>query len=373
MAISIERYQCAHERAVQTFNERLRAGQPDENLVFYPSSRPAWLPKRGEGDPYNEFFVAVDGAAVRGAYALKWQRFLFADGRERAIACYHHPLSEGIIDKSYASVGALLLRHALGRAQLLYCLGMGGYERPLPRMLIALGWSHTRIPFYVKIVHPFRFLREMKALRASWWRRGVLDAAAFTGTGWLGWQAWRTFRGWRSPRPEPSSVESVQEYSEWSDVLWRESKDGYALAAVRDAGALRALYPASATHLVRLRIVRNGTPIGWAAIGQRRRDAKYGAMRVGSIVDCWARAGDELPVARAASAALEQMGVDLILTNQSHPRWCRAVEHDGFVAAESNFVFAASRKLSELLAPFPESARRMHVTRADGDGLPDNF
>jgi hypothetical protein len=65
--------------------------------------------------------------------------------------------------------------------------------------------------------------------------------------------------------------------------------------------------------------------------------------------------------------------MDLILSNQSHAAWCRAFEHAGFLKAQSNFIFAASKKLSELLQPFEETRTRMHFTRADGDGLPRNF
>ena len=74
-----------------------------------------------------------------------------------------------------------------------------------------------------------------------------------------------------------------------------------------------------------------------------------------------------------ATAALEARGVDLVLTNQSHQSWCRAVEANGFIGTASNFIFAASRRLAELMRPFEANAMRMHVTRADGDGLPDNF
>jgi hypothetical protein len=126
-------------------------------------------------------------------------------------------------------------------------------------------------------------------------------------------------------------------------------------------------------HLQRLRVTEQGADVGWTVVGERRKNDKYGAMRVGSIVDCWARPGHELSVIRAATAALERQGVDLILTNQSHPRWVQAVESDAFLKAPSNFVFAASRKLSELLAPFETHRTRMHLTRADGDGLPNNF
>jgi hypothetical protein len=111
--------------------------------VFYRWAQPRWLPRTAESRIYNEFFVAVDDGIVRGGYALKTQDFFFPDGQIRSIGYYHHPLSEGIVNKSHAMVGTLLLRDAMQRAPLLYCLGMGGYDRPLPQMLIRLGWADT--------------------------------------------------------------------------------------------------------------------------------------------------------------------------------------------------------------------------------------
>ena len=107
--------------------------------------------------------------------------------------------------------------------------------------------------------------------------------------------------------------------------------------------------------------------------GERRQDAKYGSMRVGSIVDCWASPENALPVVEAAAATLKRQGMDLIVSNQSHALWCRALEHSGFLQAPSNFIFAASKKLAALLAPFEKNKTGIHFTRADGDGLPRNF
>jgi hypothetical protein len=145
------------------------------------------------------------------------------------------------------------------------------------------------------------------------------------------------------------------------------------LTAVRDYEALRALYPAKETHLTRIEVRRNGGLVGWAVVGERREDAKYGEMRVGSVVDCLAAPGEALPVVRAASGILQRQGFDLILTNQNHQPWCDAFRAAGYLPGPSNFIFAASKKLAELLVSFEEVRPRMHFTRADGDGLPKNF
>jgi hypothetical protein len=78
-------------------------------------------------------------------------------------------------------------------------------------------------------------------------------------------------------------------------------------------------------------------------------------------------------VVSGATRALERQGFDLILSNQSHQVWGEAFKAAGYLRGPSNFVFAASKKLAELLSPFEEVRPRMHLTRADGDGLPGNF
>jgi hypothetical protein len=373
MPIVIQPYRAEHEAAVQEFNLRLKAAGADPDLVFFRSAQPRWLPHVEGSDLHQEFFVALDDGVVRGGYALKQQNFSFADGSVRRIAYYHHPLSEGIVNKSYAVVGSLLLKHAMNRSPLLHCLGMGGYDRPLPKMLVRLGWAHCLVPFYFSIVRPYRFLREMQALRSSVGRRLLMDFAALSGTGWAAARAQRTWRRFRAPAIKPFTAEKIEEFSGWVDPLWQQNTSVYAMTAVRDSAALRTLYAASDHHFTRLRIRRNGNDIGWAVVGERRKDEKYGAMRVGSIVDCWASPEDALPVVRAAADVLEQSGYDLIVSNQSHYQWGRALEQCGFLQANSNFIFAASKSLAALLQPFEKNQSLLHLTRADGDGLPRNF
>ncbi len=372
MPITIQPYREEHEPAVKELNQRLKAaGQPD--VVFYPSCVPHWLPKSDGNFPYNEYFVAIDGTAVRGAYALKHERIFVRGKGMHSIACYHHPLSEGIINRSYATVGGLLLRDALSRQPMLYTLGMGGFDRPLPKMLGALGWKLLALPFYFRVVHPNRFLREMEALRQVSWRKLLIDIGALTGTGWLAIKALQSASRLRSQHTEPFTVEKVDEFSAWADPLWSDAMNGYTMCAVRDSGTLQKLYPDNDPHLTRLRISQDGTAIGWAVVGERRRDVKFGSMRVGSIVDCWASPENALPVVLAATQALEAAGVDLIVSNQSHSLWCSAFGKSGYLKGPSNFILAVSKKESELLQPFEENQSSFHIVRADGDGLPRNF
>jgi hypothetical protein len=376
MAIVIQPYRPEHEPAVADFNQRLRQAGEDENLVFYRWAQPRWLPRTAESRIYNEFFVAVDGGIVRGGYALKTQDFFFPDGQIRSIGYYHHPLSEGIINKSHAMVGALLLRDAMQRAPLLYCLGMGGYDRPLPKMLVRLGWAHCLVPFFFRIVNPSSFLKNLQTLRSSPLRQFLMDLAACSGAGWAGsklFQGYRTLRAPRSSATECCEVASFEVSAESLQSLWEHARQTCSFTAVRDAEALRVIYPPEQTHLTRIVMKRDGSMIGWAVVGERRKDAKYGNMRVGSVVDCFALPGELFSVVRGATQALERQGFDLILSNQSHEAWREAFNAAGYLPGPSNFIFAASKKLTELLTPFEEVRLKMHLTRADGDGLPANY
>jgi hypothetical protein len=373
MPIVIQPYRPEHEPAVAEFNQRLRQAGKDANTVFFKYAEPRWLPRKVDSRIYNEFFVAVDNGVVRGGYALKTQDFLLPDGSIRPIAYYHHPLSEGIVNKAHAIVGTLLLRDAMTRAPLLYCLGMGGYENPLPQMLIRLGWAHCAVPFFFRVLNPSRFLRQIQPLRQSAPRRLLMDMAAFTGTGWAGMKLFEEYRTLTAKRTRGTTVNVVATFDETAASLWEQAKQTCSFTVVRDAEALRTLYPPTEAHLTRIEVKRDGTAIGWAVVGGRRKDAKYGDMRVGSVVDCWAVPGQALAVVRGASETLQRQGFDLILTNQSHQMWCDAFRAAGYLPGPSNFIFAASKRLAELLVPFEQTRPRMHFTRADGDGLPTNF
>jgi hypothetical protein len=378
MAILIQPYRPEHEAAVAEFNQRLRLAGEDENRVFYRSAQPRWLARTAGSRIYNEFFVVVDDGIVRGGYALKSQEFFFPDGQIRSIGYYHHPLSEGIVNQAHALVGTLLLRDAMQRAPLLYCLGMDGYDHPLPQMLVRLGWSHCLVPFFFRIVNPSIFLRNMQTLRSSPSQKFLLDLAAYSGAGWAGSKLFQGYRALVAPQPlaaeccEVASFETA-DVAETLQSLWEQARQTCSFTAVRNAEALRTLYPPGQTDLTRLVVKRNGSAIGWAVVGERRKDAKYGNMRVGSVVDGFALPGELFSVVRCATQTLEQQGFDLILSNQSHQAWGAAFKAAGYLRGPSNFIFAASKKLTELLAPFEEVRPRMHLTRADGDGLPGNF
>jgi hypothetical protein len=369
MSITIAPYSENDIPAVKDFNRRLQAGGAPPDYVFSESHIPKWLPRTPDALIYNEFYLALQDGAVRGTYVLKHQSFSFY-GHLRRVVYLHHPFSEGIIDKKYAQVGMQILMHVIRNHPLLFALGMGGYDRPLPRMLTALKWNHCLIPFFFRVIHPARFLRNMQVLRQSAGKRFLADAAAFTGAGWAGIKAVQTFRGLRQPSAKAHAV-LVDQFEDWTNEIWEKCAPEFAMIAVRDADALRTLYPASNRNFIRLKVMTDTRTAGWAVVAktQRQNHPQYGDLCVGAILDCLALPEDAPLVISAAVRVLEESGVDMITCNQSCRAWVNALNVCGFLKGPSNFIFAASKKLSELIDPFDQNVPLIHLTRGDGDNL----
>ena len=271
---------------------------------------------------------------------------------------YRLPLSEGAVSRTYATLGLRLVRDALARQPLLYALGMGGWNHPLPKMLKRLHWRMCSVPFLLKVVRPFRFLRGIGALRTTPWRRLLLDAAAFSGVGWLGLR----MMGHARRVPETRS-DTAASFGGWADEVFENSRSAYTLLAARDARTLDQLYPAGDLRFLRLRAAR-----GWAVLLDTAMEGQkqFGTIRVGTIVDCLAPPEDAVTVIRAATHTLEERGVDLIASNQLHAAWYDALISAGFREGPSNFLFAASPALDSLISD--EYVGHFHINRGDGDG-----
>lgn len=348
MAIEIRPFSGEWCGSVKEFNGRLAAAG-------------AQLPEDPDAEmlPGSTMYLAVEDRAVRGGYILRPQTFSFR-GELRRVAHFRLPVSEGAVDRRYARVGPLLVRSALQTEPLVYALGMRGFDRPLPRLLRAMGWSVVFIPFYFRVAHAARFLRGIQAARENRPRAALMDLAAWTGAGWLGIRGlqWgRSLRSWHR-----IGCEEASDFGSWADDIWRSAQADYGMGAVRDARTLGELYPEGSQRFLRIRVHSRG----WALLldTQMQRDRYFGDLRVGTIVDSMARPQDAALVIHAARRYLEQRGVDVIISNQSHAAWGAALRADGFFAGPSNFLFAASKGLTALGVPSAD----LHMNRGDGDG-----
>jgi hypothetical protein len=335
MSLEIVAYTQEMVGAVREFNQRLLNGGALADQQFPETPDPGWMPGM-------ELFLAVEGSVVRGGYILRRQSFSVG-GATLAAAHYRLPLSEGIVNRSYAMLGLRMVRDALVREPRLYALGMGGCDKPLPAMLKRLGWGVSEVPFHFKVVHPARFLRQIRAVRTSPLRRVALDAAAYSGAGWLGMKALGLVTGFGRRLPV-CAVDLARGFAPWADEVWERSRPAYALMAKRDAATLERLYPASDPRFLRVRAAG-----GWAVLldTQMEGHKQFGDMRVGTIVDCLAPPECAGAVVRAAAGLLEQRGVDLIVSNQLHGAWCTALVESGFRIGPSNYLLALSPALAE--------------------------
>jgi len=174
-------------------------------------------------------------------------------------------------------------------------------------------------------------------------------------------------RAWR----REIQVFREKSFGSWADEIFREARDATSLIAVRSCEVLERLYPVDDQRFIRLRVgTGSDETLGWAVVlcNPLRNHRHFGNLRLGSIVDGLARPGSEGRVIRAATDYLQSAGADLIVSNQSHHAWCRAMRQCGYFQGPSNFLFAASPDLVKRLEPYDEKLSRVHMTRGDGDG-----
>lgn len=368
MDIVFTRFASEHSDAVRQFNARLLAGGMGSQ--FPTSPVPEWLPPTPGSRLYQEYFVGLDReAAVRGAYILKHQDFQIGD-RAVGISDLRLPISEGTVNREFVSVAGYLLFDALKRNPLLFGLGMGGYGEAVARWFQAARWTLVTVPFFFRVVHPFRFFRQIAVLRRSRSRRCVLDFAAWTGLGGPVLKSIQALRTRHRRDTDGIAVEPVREFGPWADTIWQRCHAQYGMLAIRTSDVLRALYPAGDPRFLRLRINRNREPVGWSVLLDTRCEnhRHFGSMRLGSVVDGLSSASDAADVVLASTRTLIDRGVDLIISNQSHAAWRRAFDENGYLQGPSNFLMGTSPKLSRLLVESGVGPQDMHLNRGDGDG-----
>jgi hypothetical protein len=366
VSLRIVPYQSEHELAVTAFNARGQAH--DAPFGLSKTALSAWLPRQDGRIVVRELFLALEGTDVRGGFALRRQPF-WLGGAVREVGNYQGPISEGIWDRRYMMSGVQMLRAALRECPLLYALGMGGAEQPLPKLLAAAGWSLEPVPFRFYVLRPSQFLREIRPLRRTQWRAMMLDMAAFSGLGSLALRAWQAYRT-RHRLPHGCRAERVERYEAWADTIWLKARDSYALTAVRDQAAQNVLFGDGNAKNITLRCQRDGQDIGWAVVRSTvMQDDKYfGNLQVGSLVDCLSAPGEEANIVALATSYLREAGSDLVVTNQSHTAWLSALSACGYLEGPSNFLLACSPLLTQELGSLGEALGAVHFNRADGDG-----
>lgn len=369
MATNIVPHAPELRNAVEAFNQRMREG--GSRWGFYVDSVPDWIPKRPDQPVWREYYLAVeDSGLVRGGYALKPQHWMIR-GEPQIVTDWQGPFSEGAVSPKYGTLGLRMVRDMLKKQPLLYSWGHGGDDEPVVEMLRKMGWVLHQTPFVLRVLQPKRFLRMNAYLRKTAKDRLRLDALAFSGLGTLGVRAMHAALRLRTPRPFFAKGEVIPRFDAWADALWERSKGDYAAIAVRNAAMMNALLPEHGwPPAIRLKVSRGKDVVGWAILMDTpmRGDARFGDLRVGSVVDVLSRLEDAPYVVAAATRELARRGVDIIVSNQAHPDWAKAFAANGYVVLKNRRLFAASPQLITAMAPFEQTARGLHLTNLDGHG-----
>jgi hypothetical protein len=362
--LRLERYGTEHVVAARAFNERMRAAHATTPFLL-PEAASTPSPDGTTPPVAQQQYIVLEREAVRGGVIVQQHQHWMA-GETRIAWNLQAPLSEGIVDRRYSCVAGFLMNELLRRNALLYSVGMGSAALPYPRLLRALRWRLDEVPFYFRVCHARTFLREARALRSSTSRRVLFDLAALSGIGPLGIRLLQEARR-ASLTGGPAVSQQISAFDTWADEVWQEARPDYGWCAARDQSTLSCLYPEKLDRL-KLRVQLRGKTIGWAvALVRDLRDHKYfGSLRLGMIVDCMAPQQYAPYVVRAAAAALEDIRVDLIVSNQSHGAWRAAFKRSGFLSGPSNYLLGVSPGLSASMRA--RDCELAHVNRGDGDG-----
>ena len=364
--LRVEPFGPQHVHAVRAFNERLAAGGAGWRFPEDPA--PEWLPRRPDSEVFQELLVLLEDDQVRGAYVLKRQPVALR-GEVRQVGNLYMPLSEGTVNRAYSLIGARLFTDAMRREPLLFALGMGGGNTQVTGMVRALGWPVYPVPFFFKVVSGNRFLRQIRYLRTTRLRSRLLDFAAFSGIGWAVAAVAGTLLTRRPRGAATARAEEVERFGQWTDDVWHSCAAHYSFAAVRTSDVLNRIHQPEREGLIRLKVTSEGRALGYAVLQDEQSLASetLGEMRVGTIVDVLAKPEHAELVTWLAGQTLEKRGVDVVISNQSHPAWGDALRRAGFIEGPANCVFAASRPLADLIRERDPAGRELHLNRGDGD------
>lgn len=353
--------------AVRAFNERMRvAHAPSEFLLPDQPNNSHTLGTPAQAIDWTKFVVVGNDDEVRGGFLLMTQPG-WLNGEFVSVANYQGPLSEGIVDPRYGMVAMHMLRYVQKHWPLTFAVGMGGADRPLPRLLRAAGWDVRPVPFLFHVVRASRVLRELRVLRERLPVRLAAQAGALTGAGAIGvaalqHRAWTSSFGARDLR-----LERIERWDDWADLLWERTRASASFSVVRDRATLECLYPLDDPKYCAYLLRRRNEIAGWAVAldTQMQEHSHFGNLRVATVLDVAALPEVAAPFVSRLRRLLAGAGADLIVTNQSHEQWIEAFRRAGFLAGPSNYLVGTSLPLSQAIG---NRTARVHITRGDGDG-----
>jgi hypothetical protein len=345
--------------AVKALNSRLRAGNMEEGYLFNETGCAA--AKTLTPQMKKEQVLLLDGENVRGGALLQHHPF-WLSGETSIVTNIQTPVSEGRVNNKFAQAAAIMMSKLQGQNSKLFALGMGDIHQPWPRLLKALKWRVEPMPFYFRVANARAFLKNLAPLNSTRWRRIAASLAANSGVAWAGLTVVRAFK----QRSKSSlSARPVSHWDTWADAVWSKAQPEYSLLGRRQAEDLVSFLPIGQRDLVAWRFEDHGTVVGWAAAMVHRipDSTHFGAMTVGTLLDCLAVPGHEAGIVASASEQMEDLEADILVSNQTHRSWTTALRRSGYFEAPSNYMLGTSPELTRLI-----QFDKAHITRADGDG-----
>ena len=140
-----------HLPAVRDFNQRMADGHADSDFLL-PAAMEA--SRTAPGDPIQwTRYVVLDGDFVRGGL-LAMEQPGWLNGQSTRALNFQSPLSEGIVNHKYSIVAFQMVKFMQKQADAVFMVGMGAIDRPLPKLLLAAGWSVRPVPFLFAFTAP---------------------------------------------------------------------------------------------------------------------------------------------------------------------------------------------------------------------------
>lgn len=369
MAIRVTKHTKEFRAAARDFNKRMHDAGSRWGIYLEPEAD--WLVGQPSEKVWREHYVAVDETgSVHGGFVLKPQEWLIR-GETQIVTDWQGPVSEGSVDSRYVLLAMRMMREMTKLYPAVYSWGHGGSDQPMLQMVRKMNWPMHETPFCLLIVKPYRFLRLNRYLRGKKLQRFILDVMAVSGVGYVAVRTIQLFNRLRPHKHFSARAQTFDQFEEWADDLWDTCKDKYDAIALRDSASMNRLAPeGNWPPVTRLRIEKDGTTIGWALVLNTKMssDARFGDLHVGSVVDCLADPDHSGEVVWACTQFLKEKGVDIVVSNQAHPKWVQGFSANGYLLLPRRRLFVMSPALRQMLEPFDETAKGLHLTNMDGHG-----
>jgi len=309
-----------------------------------------------------------DGATVVGAVDIKLQNYSVA-GETTRIAVVKYPVSLGIVDPKYATVGVFIFTKLAQAYPLNFLLGMGRPEvSRIAQLVAAMGWTLNPIPYFLLPVRLGPLVQEAvsgRALLASLAR--IVGALRLFDAGDA---LLRLAFSRRRRSGDGIRVESVAEFDESLDGFWRDYSQEVGFSLVRDRNQMNSIFPSHIPEFEKLALFRGDRLVGFAVllVPDPEGPGRFSAMKIATLVEANFLDRYLEDGVAALTRYLVQRDLNAVIANTPHRKTILSLRNCGFIERLTSFYLATSRELQGFLDGHDVQLDDAIVTRGDGDG-----